>query len=192
MSSWVGLSCSFWYQFSLAISPYAYGFDIHNKKVTFIDDGETKINTSTWAQCGRAIAGLFSLPILPQDENDKGPHLDMWRNNEAYISSFLLSQRDMLDSILRVTGDTESDWTVEHESAQQRWKAAQEMIQSGSDFLRGYQTAMYTRVFYKDGSGDFSDKLVNEKLGLPQEDLDQATKEAVEMVESGYNYFARG
>lgn len=176
----------------MAVSPYAYGFDIHNKKVTFVDDGETKINTSTWPQSGRAVANLFSLPILPQDENDKGPYLAMWRNKEVHISSFLLSQRDMLNSILRVTGAKESEWTIEHQPAVERWKEAQELKQSGKDFLRGYQTAMYTRVLYKDGSGDYSDKLDNDKLGLPEENLDEATKEAVEMVEAGYNYFARG
>lgn len=116
----------------------------------------------------------------------------MWRNKEVYISSFLLSQRDMLDSILRVTGAKEFDWTIEYEPAEKRWKEGQELIQSGKDFLRGYLTCMYTRVFYKDGSGNFSDKLDNEKLRLPQEDVDKATKEAVDMVEGGYNYFSRG
>ena len=180
----------FWYEFSLSMGPYTYGFDIHNKKVTLIDDGNTKINTSTWAQSGRAVANLFSLPVLPQDENDPNPYIDMWRNKEVHIQSFFLSQRDMLASILRVTGAKESDWSIESEPAEERWKAGQEYLK-GSDFGRGYLTCMYTLVFYKDGSGDHSDMLDNDKLGLPQEDLDQATKGAVELVESGYNYFAR-
>lgn len=191
-SSWIGLSCSFWYPFSLAVSPHAYGFDISNKKVTFFDDGKTKINTSTWEQCGRAVVSLFSLPVLPQDENDKGSCLDMWRNKEVHISSFLVSQRDMLDSLLRVTGTKESDWTVEQQPAEERWKEAQRLMQSGENVMRGYMTSMYTRVFYKDSCGDFSDKLDNDELGLPKEDFDEATKEAVRMVERGYNYVNRG
>lgn len=191
VSSWIGLSCSFWYEFSIAVSPYAYGFDVKNKHATFFDEGKTKIIASTWEQCGRAVAALFSLPVMPQDENDKGPYLDMWRNKHAFVSSFLISQRDMLDSILRVSGDQESDWTIDYEPAEERFKAGQEYMKGG-DFLRGYQTCMYTRVFYKDGSGDYSHKLDNEKLGISEENVDQATKKALEMVKNDYNYFARG
>lgn len=190
VSSWVGLVCSFWYEYSLAVSPDAYGFDIKNKKATFFDDGETKIVASTWQQCGRAVAAVFSLPILPQDENDKGPYLSMWKNKHVFVSSFLVSQRDMLDSLLRVTGDKESDWTIEHEPAEARWKKAHDAMQAG-DFS-GYVPRMYTRVFYKDGCGDFSHKLDNARLGLLEENQDAATKRAVDMVNSGYNYFARG
>ena len=65
-------------------------------------------------------------------------------------------------------------------------------MQSGENVMRGYMTSMYTRVFYKDGCGDFSDKLDNDRLGLPKEDFDEATKEAIRMVERGYNYMDRG
>ena len=49
VSAWVGLTCSSWYQTSLALSPQTYGFDFRNKTLTFIDDGETGINTSSWS-----------------------------------------------------------------------------------------------------------------------------------------------
>lgn len=157
-----------------------------------MDDGKTKINTSTWQQCGRAVASLFALPILPEDENDNGPYLDMYRNKEVYISSFLVSQRDMLDSVLRVTGAKESEWTIETQPVEERWKEGQEFMKSGKDLARGFQTTMYSRVFFKDGSGDYSDKLDNERLGLPKENFDEATKEGIAMVEKGYNYYSRG
>jgi len=188
VSSWIALSCMFWYEFSLAVAPSAYGFDIRNKKVTFFDDGKTKVNTSTWAQCGRAVAKLFTLPVLPQDENDKSLCIDHWRNKPVYISSFMVSQRDMLDSLLRVTGDKESDWTIESQPAQERWKEGVDLMESGKDFMRGFQTRMYARIFYKDGTGDISDKLDNDRLELPEENLDEATKRAVEMVANGYGY----
>lgn len=187
VSSWIGLSSGFWYQYSLIISPNAFGFDIRNKKVTFSDDGLTKTNISTWPQSGRAVARLFSLPILPQDKNDKQPCLGQWKNKECHICSFFISQRDMLDSLLRVTGDKESDWNIEHVPAKERYQQGMEMLQ-GEDKFGGYVRCMYTRVFYKDGSGDFNESLDNDKLGLQMEDLDQATKEAVEMVKSGWTY----
>lgn len=187
VSSWIGLTSGFWYQYSLVVSPNAFGFDVKSKTATFSDDGLTKTNISTWPQSGRAVARLFSLPILPQDENDKQPCLSQWKNKECHICSFFISQRDMLDSLLRVTGDKESDWSVEYVPAQERYQQGVQMMQ-GEDRYGGYVRCMYTRVFYKDGSGDFNDKLDNEKLGLLTEDLDEATREAVEMVKSGWTY----
>jgi len=56
----------------------------------------------------------------------------------------------------------------------------------------GYAKAMYARVFYPNGDGDFESSrgLANEVLGLPKEELDEATKGAVEMVESGWSPYA--
>lgn len=187
VSSWVGLTSGFWYQYSLIISPNAFGFDFQHKKATFCDDGATKTNVSTWAQSGRAVAALFSLPVLPRDEDDKQPCLSQWRNRECHVKSFHLSQREMLDSILRVTGDKESDWTIEYVPAQERYAQGVEMMK-GQERYGGYVRCMYTRVFYRDGSGDFEDRLDNAKLGLPVEGLDEATGEAVEMVRSGWRY----
>lgn len=184
VSSFIDFFCSYWYEFSLAQAPGAYGFNFKEKRVTFIDDGLTKINTSTWVQCGRAIASLFSLPILPEDEADKSLTLSHWRNDAVHIQSFFVNQRDMLDSVLRVTGEKEPDWTVEYQDAKERWQQGQAwMKEGGAKAGAGYIQTMYSRVFYKDGSGDFSDKLDNEKLGLPKEDLDEATKKALELVE---------
>lgn len=52
----------------------------------------------------------------------------------------------------------------------------------------GFVTAMYTRIFYPNGDGDFESKrcLANEALGLEKEELDGATKNAVEMLKSGW------
>ena len=192
VSSWIGLTCSFWYPFSLANSPHGYGFDFQSKRVYMIDGGLLKINTSTWEQCGRAVARLFSLPVLPQDADDKSLTVSHWRNDQVHISSFFISQRDMLDSVLRVTGEKESDWTIVNENAQERYKQGQQLMkQGGASAGAGYIQCMYTRIFYNDGSGQYNDKLDNEKLGLPEENLDEATKEGIKLVESGYNYFKR-
>ena len=48
-SSYIGLVTGFWYEYSLAIPPN-YGFNFANHTVTFFDEGETKISTSTWPQ----------------------------------------------------------------------------------------------------------------------------------------------
>ena len=180
VSSWVGLTCSFWYQFCL-VNALAYGFEIPKKTVTFFDDGEQKITHSTLPQCGRAVAALFSLPIEGSD-----PCLSQWKNKECYTASFTLSQRDILDVILRVTGDRELDWTIQHQPAVERYQSALQMMKDGD--RSGFLIAMNTRVWYKDGGGDLTGKLENEKLGLPEEDVQEATREAVETVLEGGVY----
>jgi hypothetical protein len=183
--SWTSLTSSYWYEFSLAGSPSRYGFDFGKKELTTFDDGNVKINTSTWDQSGRAVAKLLSLKILPEDESDQSPTLSLWWNRALHISSFLLSQRDMLASVLRVTGENESDWTIKSQPAEERFKHAVDLIQSGD--RSGFELAMYTRCFFKDGVGNYEKdgKLDNDILGLPMEDLDEATAFAVRMAETG-------
>ncbi|EXJ67659.1 uncharacterized protein A1O5_09005 [Cladophialophora psammophila CBS 110553] len=183
--SWIGLTCGFWYEFSLAGEECRYGFDFTTKTVTFFDEGTTKINTSTWNQCGRAVASLFSLKVLPEDAHDTSPSLSRFRNKSVYISSFLVSQRDMLASVLRVTSAGDDDWTIKHENTQERYKKAVEDMQKGE--MSGFVRLLYTRVFYRDGGGDYESAkgTANTLLGLPGEDLDEATRRAVEMAESG-------
>ncbi|VUC24792.1 unnamed protein product [Clonostachys rosea] len=186
VSSWIALVCSFWYTHSLALGTGWFGFDFPNRKVNMIDDGKTRINTSTLEQCGRAIASLLSLKELPDDANDTTPTISQWRNQPVYISSFLTSQRDMLDSIHRVLGTNDADWKIEYEPSESRYKRGLQLLQSGSH--EGFGICMYTRTFYPNGDGNFQDKLSNDVLGLPVEKLDDETAAAIKLVESGYSY----
>ena len=183
ISSWIGIACSCWYEYSLSTGLETYGFDLKNRTVTFIDDGNTRINTSTLPQCGRGIAGLLGLKILPDDENDQSPYLAQFRNKFVYISSFLVNQKEMLDSVMRVTSTTLEDWEVTHEPSKERYESGMAEFQKGNRL--GFARLLYTRFFYPDGSGDFetSKGLHNDTLGLPKEDIDEYTKVALRMAE---------
>lgn len=189
VSSWVALVSNYWYEYSLAV-PTNYGFDIAARKVEFIDDGNTKINSTTWDLSGLAVANLLSLKELPEDENDKSPALANWRNDCVFISSFLVSQRDMLDSLHRVLGTTDADWEIKHEDHLERFERSMREVQQGN--MLAFARALYTRGLYPNGDGNYEAKygLDNEKLGLPKEDLDEATKRAVELVNKGWNPYA--
>lgn len=182
-SAWIGVACGFWYEYSLAAGPHLYGFDLPNRAVTLFDDGLTRINTSTMPQCGRGVASLLGLKVLPDDGHDTSPCLSRYRNRFVYISSFNVSQRDMLDSVMRVTDTTVSDWKINHEPSVDRYEAGVREFGKGS-FL-GFAQLMYTRVFYRDGGGDFetSRGLQNGVLGLPEEDMDEYTKIAVQKAQ---------
>ncbi|CAF9927213.1 hypothetical protein IMSHALPRED_007165 [Imshaugia aleurites] len=177
-SSYIAVSTGFWYEWSLAI-PAGFGIDFTNRAVTLFDEGETKISTSTWPQAGRAIAALLSLPIKPEGSN-KEACLENLKNKVVYVNSFTVSQKDMLESALRVTGTKEDDWTIAKEPSQERYSSGIKEIQEGKRI--GFAKMMYTRVFYPDGCGDFEHNkgTINSLLDLPKENIDEATKAAIE------------
>ena len=183
-SSWLVVVSGFWYEYSLAGTEGRYGFDFKERRVTFYDDGKQKINTSTWVQIGKAVAALMALKILPEDENDRSEAtLETFKNNFCYISSFRVSQRDMWESAMRVTGTKESDWQVKYEDVKQRYKNGVERFQKGD--RHGFMIFLYARNFFPDGAGDYesSKGVHNEVLRLPKEDFDACTKAAVERAE---------
>lgn len=177
VSSWVAIVCGFWYEYSLSFSPVSYGFNFKNKQVTFYNEGKERLNTSTWDQCGRAVAKVLQLPI----KSDSGPSLSDYRNGMVYISSFAISQRDMLDSIHRVSGTTDKDWTIDREDAKKRWGDGMQELRQPEKGRLGFAKLLYSRVFYPDEPGLFQNraKLANEVLGLPEEDLDECSKKAI-------------
>ncbi|KAI9783756.1 MAG: hypothetical protein M1835_003741 [Candelina submexicana] len=177
-SAWIGVTCGFWYEFSLGGSGLRYGFDFLSKSVTLYDEGTVPMNTSTWPQCGRAVAKLLALPL--QSDNG-GPCLNDFKNKSVFISSFKVSQTDMLESVERVTGEK---WEVKYQPVKERYAEGVKELQSGN--RDGFTKLLYSRAFYPNGGGDYEKDfgLHNDVLGLPVEDLDEATGAAVAMAKN--------
>ena len=142
------------------------------------------INPISWqvtdsCQVGRAVAALLSLPIQAEGSN-KEACLENFKNKVVFINSFTVNQKDMLESALRVTGTKEDDWTINKEPTQERYSSGIKEMKEGNRI--GFAKMMYTRVFYPDGSGDFEHNkgTLNALLDLPKEDIDEATKIAIE------------
>lgn len=177
------LSCGFWYEWSLALGEPFFGIDIKDRKVTFLDDGKRKITVSTWEQCGRALAGLLSLP-----EKGASPSLADYADKNVLINSFYVSQRDMLDSVNRVLRTNDADWDIRHEPAEKRVADGAEEMKKGSRM--GFAKWLYGGVFVASNrASDYAESkdMANKVLGLPEDDLDEATKRAVDLVKSGWN-----
>lgn len=185
VSAWIALACSFWYEYSLAGGPQRYGFDMKNRKVILFDEGTVAINTTTLPQCGRAVAGLLSLRELPEDENDTSPTVSQFTNSGLRISSFRVSQQDMFESVKRVTHTTDKDWKITKEPAMERYLAGVTAMKQGD--IKGFAQQLYTRTFFSDSNGDHesTNGLHNNLLGLPKEDLDEFTREAMVLAEQG-------
>lgn len=185
VSSWIAFGCGFWYEWSIAGGGTdRFGVDAAERRVVFFDDGEEQITTTTWDQCGRGLAALLSLKLYPEDEADRSPAVDNWANRSLYIASFRVSQKDMFESVKRVTGTADADWKIEYVNSRERFREAQEAMKKGDP--TGFNRQLYTRIFFPTGEGDHvRHGLANEVLGLPQEDIDEATKEGFRLRDLG-------
>jgi hypothetical protein len=189
-SSWIGVACGYWYELSLSGGVNRYGFDFKNRSLTLLDNGKTKINTSTMPHVGRAVAALLSLNILPDSKDDKSPTLTSFKNKPLYVSSFTINQEDMLQSVLRVTGTKPSDWKITHMTAKEYYKSGQELFKKG-DWM-GFARLLHARSFFPESeaksNGNFgaAKGLHNDLLGLPQDDLDEFTKLGIEMSSEAF------
>lgn len=134
------------------------------------DQGTTKISVSTWPQVGRTVASILSL---------SQQNLDTLRNKTVFVKSFTISQRDILESVLRVTDTKEADWHITKEPSEERYTNGVSEMKQGDQL--GFVKMLYTRIFYPDGNGDFETNkgVINELLGLPKEDIDEATKAGI-------------
>ena len=183
LSKWIGFVCGFWYEFSLGGAPDRFGFDFQKKEVILFDEGTQPISVSTFPMVGKGVASLLSLPI--QKEGEGKVCLEDFENGFCYVASFVLSQRDMLDSVLRVTKTRVEDWTITKEGSKERYERGMKKMKGGD--YSGLVLGMYSRNFFEDGSGNHSltRGLDNEKLGLEKENLDEFTEVAAKQALGG-------
>lgn len=175
--TWFSLFTGPWYEHSLSFGPDLLGIDKTNRTFTMSDDGKKAINFTTISQLVRTVVALLNLKVYPESENDKSVTLSQFFNSPVYTSSFHLSQTEIFDSIKRVTGEKDSDWQLRYESSQERYEDGMEMISKGN--LSGFGKAIFARAHYgRDGTYNTHNHL----LGLPKEDLDEATRVALEYV----------
>ncbi|KAH1601526.1 hypothetical protein KXX44_004092 [Aspergillus fumigatus] len=153
---WITVCCGFWYDYSLAGGESRFGFNFGKRSLTIYDDGNTKISTSTLSQVGRALAKVLSLNELPEDENDKSLTLSTFLNKGLYLESFVVSQNDMFESVKRVTGTSDADWTITHEDTKKRYEDGLALVKRGN--MAGFSNLLYARAFYPDDRGEFSAK----------------------------------
>ncbi|KAL8638148.1 MAG: hypothetical protein Q9226_009027 [Calogaya cf. arnoldii] len=177
---WIAVCCGFWYDYSLAGGEARFGFDFDKHTLTIYDDGQTKNSVSTLAQVGRAVAKVLSFPLFPQDENDTSLTISSWFNKAVYLQSFVVNQNEIFESVKRVTGTTDADWTVTHENTKQRYEGGMALVKKGN--MSGFGKLLYSRAFYPEDPSNCAAKAQNELLGLPEEKLDDATKDGIELV----------
>jgi hypothetical protein len=100
----------------------------------------------------------------------------MFANKLVYISSFCISQIDLLGSIQRVTSSPQSSWDVQFQDTEAKVAAGKEKLKHGD--MLGYADLIYGHVFKDGAGGNYQARvgLSNQALSLPNEDLDEELK----------------
>uniref|UniRef100_A0A0D2XL38 NmrA-like domain-containing protein n=1 Tax=Fusarium oxysporum (strain Fo5176) TaxID=660025 RepID=A0A0D2XL38_FUSOF len=148
--------------FDWAMSIGLFGFDIKSKSVTLIDGG-TAVFTAT------------ILPTIAKATLAMLEHADATKNQYVYISSFHISQKDILDVVEKVDGQK---WTVKHITSEDLIAQGNQRIAEGD--LMGATDLVGGAALGKQALGDSRPwGLWDEKLGLEKDDLEQAVKEVL-------------
>ncbi|KAK4498841.1 hypothetical protein PRZ48_009351 [Zasmidium cellare] len=169
---WVSVVTALWIDYSIEWG--TFGFEVPERKATLYTDG-VPFSTTTMARVGEGVAAFLELPKDVIEET--------FANSFLYLSSFTLSQAQIFEAVMRVTGTTETDWQIKHQKAQDLIDEGHAMVKSGQ--LAGHFKIIYG-AHYQPGMGtNYSEKAATSLLGLPQEDLDKIVKAAVDSARPG-------
>ncbi|KAH7025059.1 uncharacterized protein B0I36DRAFT_366955 [Microdochium trichocladiopsis] len=173
VSSWIGVVCGPWFEFTIQMG--GLGVDVRSKTASLLGSedkgfGVQKASVTTFKRTGEMVAGLLSLP------EEK---LAAYKNRWVFFSSFTISQQELLDSVKRVTGSGEGQWTIKEWTVEELLATSKQKMQEQETFMEG-RLMMLQLVFGEGLGGDFSAKVLDsEELGLQPEDLDEVVRGVV-------------
>ncbi|RDW75792.1 hypothetical protein BP5796_06613 [Coleophoma crateriformis] len=170
-SSWIAVVTGLWFDYSLAGGHF--GINIAAQTAKLYDEGTTELTTSTLAQVGRGVTKLLEMPVS---------NLQQFKNNFVYISSFQVSQMDMLKAVQKATGAKGEDWEITR-------VPVDEAIAQGTDEMakenrRGMIDVLYGSNFKPGIGGCFREKSSNAILGLAEENFEETVAGVVESVKT--------
>ena len=166
--SWIAVVNNPWLDWSLKQG--SWGIDIQNRKASLYKGAEAKFNTTTLKQVGEGVAKLLSLPEA---------ELETYKNKPVYLSSFFITQRDILESAIRATGTKESDWNVVVEDADKVIEEVRREIANGNHMA--FVKEFYITHMRKGFGGDYQEKALKDAqvLELKAENLDEVVETVV-------------
>ncbi|KAH8736360.1 isoflavone reductase [Ilyonectria robusta] len=148
--------------FDWAMSIGLFGFDINSKTVTLIDGGTAVFTATTLPTIAKATLAMLE-------------HADETKNQYVFISSFHISQNDILDVVNKLDGQK---WTVKHTTSEELIAQGNKRIAEGD--MWGATDLVGGGALGKQALGDSRPwGLWDEKLGLQKDDLEKAVREVL-------------
>ena len=166
---WIAVINNPWFDWSL--TQKAWGIDVAARSATLFSGAEAKFTTSTLAHVAEGVAALLSLP------EDK---LQRFADGPVYLSSFELTQRDILDSAIRATGTKESEWNIQVVPAEKAIAESRAQVAAGNHMA--FMREFYIAHMMEGRGGNFQAKAAKDAsvLGLEgKEVLDDVVRAVV-------------
>jgi hypothetical protein len=158
--SWTSLVTGGFFDWAMKVG--FFGFDLASKTATLIDGGTSAFSATTLSAISQAILAMLE-------------HAEETKNQYVFISSFNVSQKDILDVVEKVDGQK---WIVKHLISEEVIANGRRRLAAG-DFA-GIMDLTRGAAFGKQGLGDNRPYgLWNDKLGLPKEDIEQAIRDVL-------------
>jgi hypothetical protein len=131
-------------------------------KATIWDSGAVKFSTTTRTTIGKAVVAVLANPVETA-------------NQYLYVSSFQITMNEFVASLKKATGVDE--WDIEHVEGEGQIQLGRELLAQGKLWPGAGKLALAANVIGGMGN-DFAmdEKLANEMLGLPKEDLDEVVE----------------
>ncbi|CAF9928737.1 MAG: hypothetical protein HETSPECPRED_006913 [Heterodermia speciosa] len=160
--TWTSVVCGAFFDWGLTSNFLA--FSLPTRTAVIYDTGTCHSRMTTLSTIGLAVAHLL-----------RPPHYAASSNRYIFISSFSVTQNEILASLEKATGET---WTKKHRSTAETRKSA---LQRAKDGDPNAVEENLTACHYSEIEGmDYEDEeLWNERLGLPVEDVDEVVARVI-------------
>ncbi|TKA59570.1 hypothetical protein B0A55_11285 [Friedmanniomyces simplex] len=174
---WIGVATNPFFEPFLIRQAKMFGIDSESHTATIYSDAGA-FNASTMDQIGLAVTRTLSLPI--SDKSNPRASLQHYANNFLYVSSFCVTQKQILQAFQKAKGDSEADWKVIDDKTIKQWmQDCQEGLKQGNMQAGWGLTMCY---YMGEGlGGNYEDKAKQDRkvLDLPEEDFEEAVKRAL-------------
>jgi hypothetical protein len=140
-----------------------FGFNIKERSALLYDqDAPAHFSTTTMSRVGQAIVGILQ-------------HPEETRNRIVYISSFIITNKELIDALERVSGEK---WTGTPASTYDLERQGNDRMARGDRY--GAYDLVVAALFRRGHGSDYAlRKNDNELLGLRDENLDDVLKEVL-------------
>lgn len=164
---WMSIACGMWLRWS-ALHEFL-GMHVKERRFVIWDDGEGWFSTTTEENTALAVVNALAKAW------------EETKNTVVWLSDFAMTQNMLLDAIQRTSGH---EYTVEKISSSDFIKEKQAAVDAGDKYATyalietGFVTGRFGGHLEKEGT------IMNNLLGLPQRDLDEVVRSALEAVDN--------
>ncbi|RAO73260.1 uncharacterized protein BHQ10_009272 [Talaromyces amestolkiae] len=158
--SWTAVVSGSMFDWGLAIPGFG-GLNISEGTATIFDGGDIPYEATNLSQVGKAIAKCLKKP-------------ELIKNQYVYVNSFTVTQNRVLAAIEKAAGQK---LTISESTVDALWADGAERFKAGQPM--GVLAMIAGAIYGKGGLAQYSTTkgLWNERLELPQEDLDEVVKQ---------------